>query len=254
MKGFLEYVPGNTLLHRLHPITKLILALVLCVAAFLSQNHLVAIGLIVFNLFLAASAGILERAFLMLKTLAKFAIFLFIIQLLCVHSGQVFIHLPFGLVITDKGLAFSCLIVVRLLAATLPLALMLSLTKMSDLTTAFVDGLGMPYSYAFALTTALRFIPVFTNEMQDIMAAQTARGAAFDTKNPFKKMALVLPLCVPLLISSVKRSDSAAISAELRGFSLRCRGQGFRQLAFRCQDRLVVIALAVLLVLEICLL
>lgn len=253
MKGFLEYVPGDTLFHRLHPITKLILALLLCVAAFLSQNHFVVIALILWNLCLAASAGILDRALFMLKTLIKFGIFLFIIQLLCVHSGHVLVNLPFGLVITDRGLAFSCLIVLRLLAATLPLALMLSLTKISDLTAAFVDGFGMPYSYAFALTTALRFIPVFTNEMQDIMAAQTARGAAFDTKNPFKKMALVLPLCVPLLISSVKRSDNAAISAELRGFSLRRPGQSFRQLAFHRRDILVFLVIAALFALVICL-
>ncbi len=62
-------------------------------------------------------------------------------------------------------------------------------------------------SYAFAIATVLRFVPVFASEMNHIMEAQDGEtnGVEFDTKNPLKKLQLTMPLIVPLLVSSVKK-------------------------------------------------
>jgi len=116
------------------------------------------------------------------------------------------------------------------------LVLMLTVTRMSDLTNVLVQKLHIPYKYTFAFITALRFIPIFENEMNGIIEAQTARGIEFDTKNPIKKLKLVLPLCVPLLISSVKRIEGGAISAELRGFNVRQKNSGYKKYYFNILD------------------
>ncbi|HOO29216.1 MAG TPA: energy-coupling factor transporter transmembrane component T, partial [Lachnospiraceae bacterium] len=223
MGGFLDYIPGNSLLHKLNPLTKLLAAFLLCVACFASDSGYFVFGIICLNLLFARLAGedALKRSLRMLKALAKFSLFLFIIQILCVRSGTVLLELPFQLVITDEGLRFSLLFILRLFAATMPIGLMLSVTTMGDLSNVLVEKLHVPYKYAFALTTAIRFIPIFSQEMSGIMEAQTARGVEFDTKNFFKKVKLLLPLCVPLLLSSVRKIDSAAIAAELRGFHCR---------------------------------
>ncbi|RJE47451.1 MULTISPECIES: energy-coupling factor transporter transmembrane component T [unclassified Dehalobacter] len=236
MTGFLDYVPGNSFLHRLNPLTKLLLSLILCVSCFISDLHLYVIAIIVLNLLLAASAGVFNRSIRMLKALLKFSVVLFVLQILFVRDGIVLLSLPLHLMITDKGLSFSLLFVLRLLAATMPLALMLSVTPMNDLSNVLVERLRIPYKYAFALMTAIRFIPIFSNEMAGIMEAQTARGVEFDTKNFFKKIRLLLPLCVPLLISSVKRIEGGAISVELRGFYCRKKGSGYKYYAFRSGD------------------
>ena len=236
MKGFLDYSPGNSILHKMNPLTKLLLAFFLCLAGFLTQSHLFLLAMIGLNLIFARIGGISGRAFRMLKSLVKLGLFLFLFQLLFIRGGTVLLPLPFGLAVTDRGLSFSSLLALRLIAATMPLALMLSLTKMGDLTNVLVGKLCVPYRYAFALTTALRFIPVFSNEMEGIMEAQTARGVAFDTKNVFKKIRLILPLCVPLLIASVRKIESAAISAELRGISLRTRESSSKAFPFRVAD------------------
>ena len=68
------------------------------------------------------------------------------------------------------------------------------------------------------------------------MEAQTARGVEFDTKNFMKKLRLLLPLCVPLLISSVRKIDGAAISTELRGFHLRKRNSSYKKYDFGKMD------------------
>lgn len=229
MNGFLDYVPGSSPLHRLNPLSKLLLSLVLCACCFISGSHLYVLGVIALNFALSASAGLLRRAWRMLAALLKFSLVLFIVQVLFIRDGAVLFTLPLSVMITDKGVLFSMLFVLRLLAATMPLALMLSVMQMSELSGALVEKLRIPYKYAFGLTTAIRFIPIFMAEASDIMMAQTARGVEFDTRNFFKKIRLLLPLCVPLLVSSVKRIDRGAISAELRGFNCRRRGNSFHR-------------------------
>ena len=118
----------------------------------------------------------------------------------------------------------------------LPLVLMLMVTKLTDLANACVEKLHIPYKYAFTFTTALRFVPVFSQEMNAIMEAQTARGVEYDTNNPFRKMRLMLPLCIPLLISSVGKTDATALAAEQRGFYLRTRESSYRRYPFGALD------------------
>ena len=228
MGGFLDYVPGDSLLHRLNPLTKILLSVALCAACFVSGNLLFVLGILVVSLCLAYSAGILRRALRMVTALVKFSILLFVVQVLVIRDGRALFDLLPGLSITDQGVMFSLLFVLRMIAATLPLAIMLSVTQISDLSGILVEKLRVPYKYVFALTTSMRFIPIFTAEASDIMAAQTSRGVDFDTRNIFRKIALILPLCVPLLISSVERIDRGAISAELRGFSMRVRGSSYK--------------------------
>ena len=97
---------------------------------------------------------------------------------------------------------------------------MLTVTRLPDLTRALVRTLHIPYRYAFAFTTAIRFIPILARDMAAVIEAQTARGVELDG-NLFQRLRLLLPLCVPLLVSSVRKIESGAISAELRGFNLR---------------------------------
>ena len=116
-----------------------------------------------------------------------------------------------GALSPTTGLITGSKACLRLLGVALPLILMLMVTKLNDLANACVEVLHVPYRYAFTFTTALRFVPVFGQEMNAIMEAQTARGVEYDTKNPIKKLKLMLPLCVPLLISSVGKTDATAL-------------------------------------------
>jgi energy-coupling factor transport system permease protein len=236
MKGILEFYQGDTIIHKLNPLTKMILALLLCMSSFTSNNIITVIAIITLDIIIAYMANIAKKAVALLITLLKIGIFLFIIQVLLIRTGNIILNLPLNLYITDKGLEFSILIVLRLVGATMPLVIMLSVTRMSDLTNVLVQKLHIPYKYAFAFITALRFIPLFENEMNGIIEAQTARGVEFDTKNPIKKLRLVLPLCVPLLISSVKRIEGGAISAELRGFNVRKKNSGYKKYCLNIVD------------------
>ncbi len=241
MKGILEYSQGETYIHKLNPLSKMLIAFLLCLSCFASSNIFCTIGIIAVNLFIAYLAGIIGRAFSLLATLLKIGIVLFLLQVFFIRSGNILLNLPFNLYITDIGLKFSIMLVLRLVGATMPLVIILTVTRMSDITNVMVQKLHIPYKYTFAFITALRFIPIFENEMTGIIEAQTARGVEFDTKNPVKKLKLLLPLCVPLLISSVKRIEGSAISAELRGFNLRRKDSGYKTYGFVVLDYFAIL-------------
>ena len=247
MKGFLDYRPGDTVLHRLDPLTKLLLSLCICAACFLAENPVFLVFLIGCDLLLGALGGVFDRAVGMLKGLLKLSVFLFLLQVLFVRSGMPISPLP----ITDNGVLVGLRLVLRLIGATLPLALLLSVTQLSDLSGVLVKRLHIPYKYAFTLTTAIRFIPVFANALSAIIEAQTARGVAFDTKNPFKKFGLILPLCMPLLVSSVSRIHDIASAAEMRGFLLRTRESQSRPYQFKTHDLFAALIAAALVVLGV---
>ncbi|MDR2618665.1 MAG: energy-coupling factor transporter transmembrane protein EcfT [Treponema sp.] len=236
MTGLLDYTAGNSFLHKLNPLTKLILAFVLCASCFIASNVLAVLGIIALNLCMSALGGIIKRSLRVLLSLAKLSLVLFIVQIFFVREGEVLLRLPLNIYITDKGLLFSLLFVCRLIAAAMPLTLMLSVTQMGDISNVLSRYFRIPYKYTFVLTTAMRFIPIFSAEMAGIIEAQIARGVDFDTKNFFKKLRLLLPLCVPLLISSVRRIEGGAISAELRGFNYRTPASGCKRYPFGLRD------------------
>ena len=73
------------------------------------------------------------------------------------------------------------------------------------------------------MTIALRFIPTLIEETQKIMNAQKARGADLDSGNLIQKVKALLPILIPLLISSVRRAYELAEAMECRCY---CGGEG----------------------------
>ena len=244
MTSVIDYVPGNTLLHRLNPVTKLAVAAALIVATLLADTYPLLVGLIVLTLALGAYAGALRRLASLLKVLVPLAVIMLALQTAVVRTGA-----PVAAWVTTDGLVTGSKACLRLLGVAMPLILMLSVTKMGDLANACVEVLHVPYRYAFTFTTALRFVPVFSQEMTAIMEAQTARGVEYDTRNPFRKLRLMLPLCVPLLVSSVGKTDATALAAEQRGFYLRTRESCYKRYPLVARDWCALAACAALVAL-----
>ena len=231
MGNLFQYVPGHSLIHRLNPVTKIFLTIMICAAAFMTDRLLFLVFLLALDLLIGITAGVAGRTWTIFKGLLKIAIFLFLLQVLLVRKGT-----PLFWIITDQGLLTAGKVVLRLMVVCMPLALVLAVTKINDLANALVQVLHVPYPYAFTITTAIRFIPQFLSEMDDIMEAQTARGVEFDAAKGFRKLGMILPLCAPLLISSVRRSEQTAVAAEVRGFHLRTAVSGYKQYPFQWID------------------
>ena len=246
MVNVIDYIPGNSLLHRLNPVVKLALAASVIAATLLANTYAVLIGLLALTFCLAAYVRAARRLASLLKLLVPLAVVMFLLQTAFMRSGDA----VFGY-LTDEGIASASKMCLRLLGVALPLVLVLMVTKLTDLANACVEVLHVPYQYAFTFTTALRFVPIFSQEMNAIMEAQTARGVEYDTPNPFKKLRLMLPLCVPLLISSVGKTDATALAAEQRGFYLRTRASAYKRYPLRALDAAALVACAALIALGV---
>ncbi|MCI9130221.1 MAG: energy-coupling factor transporter transmembrane protein EcfT [Eggerthellaceae bacterium] len=243
MNGFLEYVPGDSLLHRLNPVTKIVFAVVFAISCFCTSNLIFLAVLLAAAIGLAASCGMLKQTAGLMKAVFAFSIILAVLLLLTNPSGDVLVELPWGYIGTGSIMA-AVATILRLEAAAIPLFLTFYVTKMTDMSNAAVKVLHVPYKYAFTFASTVHFIPVFMNDMRSIMEAQTARGVEFDQGGIVNKVRLMVPLCVPLLVSSVRKTNSAAIAAEVRGFDLRTRESGYKTYPFTAAD-LAVIVLAV---------
>ncbi|MFR2031486.1 MAG: energy-coupling factor transporter transmembrane component T family protein, partial [Collinsella sp.] len=163
------------------------------------------------------------RLLSLLKLLIPLALIMLVLQLAFMRDGNV----VWGF-ITDTGLITGSKACLRLLGVALPLILMLMVTKLNDLANACVEVLHVPYRYAFTFTTALRFVPVFGQEMNAIMEAQTARGVEYDTRNPVKKLAHAAAVCATAYLERGK-TDATALAAEQRGFYLRTRASSYKR-------------------------
>ena len=159
------------------------LALLICVAAFISNQAFFLLGLLALNLALGALGRVFPQMLRILKGLGKACVFMFILQVLFIQQGNPYFSFV-GIQITDFGVRTAYMVILRLLDATLPLSLMLTVTRLTDLSNALVVHWRLPYQYAFTITTALHFIPVFFNDMQAISEAQLARGVSFDEADP----------------------------------------------------------------------
>ena len=236
MGNILQYIPGNSVIHRMNPVTKIFLTIVICASAFITGNPACLAVLLLIDLLIGLLGGVADRTWRILRGLLKVAVFLFILQALLYRPGNKIFW-----IITDEGLISAGIVVLRLIVVCMPLTLMLAVTRISDLTNALVEVLHVPYQYAFTLATAIRFIPQFLDDMNGIMEAQTARGVAFDQAKGLKKFSMLLPLCAPLLISSVRQTDQTAVAAEVRGFRLRTRNSAYKHYPFTGLDVLAFV-------------
>ena len=244
MTSVIDYIPGTSLLHRLNPVTKLALAAGIILATFLGDTYPLLIALLALTFALGAYARAAGGLVSLSKLMVPLSLIMLVLQTAFIRTGN-----PLALWVTTDGLVTGTKAALRLLGVALPLILMLTVTKLNDLANAVVEVLHVPYRYAFTFTTALRFGPVFSQEMKAIMEAQTARGVEDDTKNPLKTIQLMLPLCVPLLVSSVGKTDATALAAEQRGFYLRTRESSYKRYPMAAADYAVLAASVALIVL-----
>lgn len=246
--NLLDYAAGDSYLHRLNPVTKLAGAFLYGIACIICRNIALEIGLIVLMVGISATAGLFKRAVRVTKNLLILGLIMFLLQLLFVRGGQPLLVVGKVTVFTTEGLYSALLLSFRVVATMLPLMLLFAITQMNDLCNALVKRCHVPYRYAFIVTTAFRFVPLFATEFHDIQDAQKARGVEYDTRNPLRKIGLVAPLCVPLLMSSMKKVDASAISAQVRGFNLRTTDSGYKDYPFKTGDFCCVVGLILLII------
>lgn len=215
-----QYFPGDSLIHRLDPRTKLLWVIIYIVALF------AALDWYSYGVMMAVTAAFLISSKVKLRVIMQGLRPLIIIIILTAVLNMFYTDgtpvLP-GWPITWEGIKKAVLMILRiimLIAGTFLLTYTTSpimLTDGMELLNAPLKKLHFPvHETALMMSMALRFIPTLTEETNKIMSAQRARGADFDTGNIIQRAKAMIPILVPLFVSSFRRADELAVAMESR--------------------------------------
>lgn len=167
----------------------------------------------VFILPLEAVATILVLQLVLLLYIKRSKTMLAAIGGLGVFTGMmILLQLLFG-----SPLNVSLLGGLRMLVMTLAFLCMLATTRIQSIAKALVDRFHLPVEYAFMLTAALRFVPNFLEDSTVTLDAQSCRGYS-NRGNALKRLLSYVVVIRPLVMRAVAKSETLALSMELRGF------------------------------------
>ena len=218
-----QYFPGNTLIHRLDPRTKLIMLVVYIVALFMATGWAAYGLLFVFLVCVIKISTIPVKSIVKgMKPLVLILIFTGLLNLFFTQEGKLLVHF-WVIQIYSGGLVRAAMMVARIL-------MLITCTFLLTYTTspiALTDGLeslmgplkkvGVPvHELSMMMCIALRFIPTLIEETDKIMCAQKARGADFENGSLMERAKALIPILVPLFISAFRRADELATAMECR--------------------------------------
>lgn len=222
---FGRFFPGSSPIHKVDPRVKIVLMIALLVLAFLSGNYFaIFINFAAVFIFMALTRIPLKIYFKSMKYILFIVVFTSILNVFYAQGEPLF---QFGwLIVTKEGLNNSIFVTMRLVMLLLTSSLLTFTTTPADLTDALecllkpLSLLGMrTHELAMMMTIALRFIPTLLEEADKIMDAQKARGADLENGNLLKRARALVPILVPLFMSSFRRAYDLAAAMECRCYN-----------------------------------
>lgn len=225
--AFGQYCEGNSIIHKLDPRVKILLAILYIVVIFLAKSATAFIILSVVSFALVLLTGISPKIILRsMKPLLFIILFTAVINIFWM-TGDTLIF-SFGIIkIYLEGIINAVLIVLRIILLITITSVFLTYTTTPIALTDALEQLLAPlkklkvpvHEFSMMMTIALRFIPTLIEETQKIIAAQTARGADFSSGNLINRAKALIPILIPLFISAFRRADELAVAMECRCYT-----------------------------------
>ena len=219
-----QYFPGNSVVHRLDPRTKLIMLVLYIVALFCAVSW---ISYAIVFAFLAVTVYIskipVKSLFRGMKPLVLILVFTGVLNLFfTAGEGDPLVDFGF-MVIYAEGVVRAIFMVVRILMLISGTFLLTYTTSPIGLTDGLesllspLKAIRLPvHELSMMMCIALRFIPTLIEETDKIMSAQKARGADFESGSLLQRVKALVPILVPLFISAFRRADELATAMECR--------------------------------------
>lgn len=218
-----QYYSGNSVIHRLDPRMKLVLTFSMIVVIFLCKSFLSLALMVLFTVVAAASSKVPAKMILKsLKPIVIILIFTAILNVFYTQGGATYFEW-WKITITEKGINTAIFTMVRIIVLVVISSLLTYTTTPTMLTDAIERVLSplkifkiKVHTLAMMMTLALRFIPTLIDEIDRIMNAQKARGADLETGGVLQRAKALVPIFVPLMVSSFRRAYELA-------FAMTCR-------------------------------
>ncbi|MGQ7500111.1 energy-coupling factor transporter transmembrane component T family protein [Streptococcus suis] len=248
-----RYIPGNSILHRLDPRSKLLAMFAFLLMIFWANNLITNILLIAFVFGLVMLSRIRLSFFINgLKPMIGIILFTTFFQVFFTPGATILWEF-WIFKLSVEGLQQAGIIFVRFVLIIFFSTLLTLTTTPLSLADGIESGLAplkrlkVPvHEIGLMLSMSLRFVPTLMDDTTRIMNAQRARGVDFNEGNLIQKVKSVIPILIPLFASSFKRADALATAMEARGYQ---GGEGrtkYRILAWKWADSLAILVMVVL--------
>ncbi len=224
--AFGQYYPSNSIMHRLDPRMKIIMGILYIVACFLCKN-VITFGILTLSalLLIIISKIPIKIVIRSIKAIIFIMIFTAVLNIFWTKGEDYELLLSWRFInIYSSGLYNAAFIVIRIVSMIIGTGIFLTYTTTPIQLTDGLEQLLSPlkvlkvpvHEFAMMMTIALRFIPTIIEETEKIMAAQKARGADFSNGSLVKRAKALIPVLIPLFISSFRRAGELATAMTCR--------------------------------------
>ena len=241
-----RYIPGDSIIHRLDPRSKLLAMILLILIVFWANNPLTNLILFVATGIFIALSGVslsffvqgLKSMFFLIAFTTLFQLFLFEFSFIRITDYA----------LQQAGIIFCRFVLIIFFSTLLTLTTMpLSLAAAVEALLAPLKRVKVPvHEIGLMLSMSLRFVPTLMDDTTRIMNAQKARGVDFGEGSIVQKVKAMIPILIPLFATSLKRADSLAIAMEARGYQGGKGRSQYRQLRWCQKDTLAILVILVL--------
>lgn len=220
-----QYIPHDSILHKMDAFAKLLCFFALLAAIILTDSLLgyLLMTAIVIGLVHISKIGT-KTATAAIKRLRLFFLVIFLMNTLFFETETVLIQ--WGIFsLSLGGMIQGAHVVLRIILVMVCATVLTSVTPPMKLTAA-IETLLIPLGWlriptgevAMILGVALQFIPTFIQEADHIKKAQAARGAMFESDRLKDRALSVVPLVVPVFLAAFRRADELSTAMEARGY------------------------------------
>ncbi len=253
-----QFYPSNSVMHRLDPRMKIILAIAYIVTSFLCKNVFAFVLLLLSAVLLIMFSKIPIKIVLRsIKAIIFIMIFTAILNVFWTKgtADELLISWYFIKIYTS-GLYNAAFISVRIIAMIIGTSIFLTYTTTPIQLTDAIEQLLAPlkllhipvHEFAMMMTIALRFIPTIVEETDKIMAAQKARGADFTNGSLAKRAKALIPVLIPLFISAFRRAGELATAMTCRCYRGGSGRTKLNVLKFTYRDLIALLVITVFIV------
>lgn len=242
-----QYYPGESVIHRLDPRTKLALCMLIMISLFARNDwRPIAIWGAIFILVLYSSGIPKSVVFKNLRAFRWLFAITVILNLFYVPATGQPLLVVWGFIIDSAKLNFAFINALRLVLLIVFSSLLTLTTSPLEITDA-LDRISKPlrrfrfptHEFTLMISIAMRFIPTILHEAERIRKAQISRGADF-SGSLVKRIRALIPLTLPLFLSTFQRAEELAIAMEARCFDAGVQRTQFSELAWKRLDKMLI--------------
>ena len=251
-----QYYKANSVLHRCDPRTKLILTIAFIVLIFICKNFYAMGLMLILTLTSMLVSKVPVKMFLKsMKPIIPLVLLTAILNVFYTSGGNVLVSF-WKITITDKAVFTALFIALRIFCLIIISSLLTYTTTPTVLTDGIekllkpLDFILKPFNFrvhtlAMMMTLALRFIPTLIEEIDKIMNAQKARGADLESGGIMQRAKALIPIIIPLFVSSFRRAYELAFAMDCRCYTGGDGRTRMKKMKFSLSDLWVFIVFAI---------